>query len=438
MTQVVRKLLESFDIINLTDAQGNTALHVACYKGYLPVVEILINASPSAALLTNHHGDTFLHLAVAGFKSPGFCRLDKHTELMKQLVSEKIVKTQDIINVKNNDGRTALHVSVIENIQCEVVELLMSVPSIDLNISDSDGMTALDLLKQRSQSASSDILINRLISEGGINCKLSSYNFESSCTVQPLQKIQINVNGGSPGTSFGIPDAEIFLYTGIENASNADYDQTSPESYSCSSELNNSDAANSPYNNSNSVNYAARRLKFLLRWPRRKDTKTTFSEMEDDDSLDHFSSSKNMEEFPIPLRQRYSQPCSIRAQSIRNSIPSPSTKMNFTAGLMQGVIQLNPHVTLPTHSTPNLFQELSVVSLSSVHKQKSLDIMGPSCSDQSIKDDGTLQLNYKHGSFDKKTLMSRYLSFGAQGLNMEDSNSCESNGSYKCFSSLVV
>lgn len=436
--EVVRKLLESFDIINLTDAQGNTALHVACYKGYLPVVKILINASPSPALLTNHHGDTFLHLAVAGFKSPGFCRLDKHTELMKQLVSEKIVKTQDIINVKNNNGRTALHVSVIENIQCEVVELLMSVPSIDLNISDSDGMTALDLLKQRSQSASSDILINRLISAGGINCKHSSYNFESSCTVQPLQKIQINVNGGSPGTSFRIPDAEIFLYTGIENASIADYDLTSPESYSCSSELSNSDAANSPYNKSNSVNYAARSLKFLLRWPRRKDTKTTFSELEDDDSLDHFSSSKNMEEFPIPLRQRYSQPCSIRAQSIRNSIPSPSSKMNFTAGLMQGVIQLNPHVTLPTRSTPNLFQELSVVSLSSLHKQKSLDIMGPSCSDRLIKDDGTLQLNYKHGSFDKKTLMSRYLSFGAQGLNMEDSKSCESNGSYKCFSSLVV
>jgi hypothetical protein len=434
----VGKLLESFDIINLTDAQGNTALHVACYRGYLPVVEVLIHASPSLALLTNHHGDTFLHLAVAGFKSPGFCRLDKHTELMKQLVSENIVKTQDIINVKNNDGRTALHVSVIDNIQCDVVELLMSVPSIDLNVCDSDGMTPLDLLKQRSRSASSDILIKRLISAGGINCKLSSYNSESSCTPQ---KIQISVNGGSPGTSFRIPDAEIFLYTGIENASNANYDQTSLESYSCSSELGdtNSDAANSPYNNkSNSVNYAARRLKYLLRWPRRKDTKATFSELEDDDSLDPLSSSRNLEEFSIPLRQRYSHPCSLRAQSIRSSMPSPSSKMTFTAGLMQGVIQLNPHVTLPTHSTPNLFQELSVVSLSSIKKQRDLDIMGPSCSYRSIKDDGTLQLNYKQGSFNKKTLMSRYLSFGAEGLTMEDTNRCESNESYKPFSSLVA
>lgn len=429
--QVVRKLLESFDIINLTDTQGNTALHVACYKGYLPVVEILIHASPSLALLTNHHGDTFLHLAVVGFNSPGFCRLDKHTQLMKQLVSEKIVKTQEIINVKNNDGRTCLHVSVIDGIQCEVVELLMSVPSIDLNICDADGMTPLDLLKQRPRSTSSDILIKRLVSAGGIsncqddmvrdiNSKLSSEYSESSCSVQQLQKIQIQVNGSSPGTSFRIPDAEIFLYTGIENASYVNYDQTSIESYSCSSELSNSDAANSTYNksNNNSVNYAARRLKFLLKWPRRKDTKEAFKELEnDDDSLDPLSTSRNLEEFSIPLRQRYSHSCSLRTQSIRSFHPSPSSKMSFTAGLMQGVIQLKPHVNLPTHSSSNLFQELSLVSLSnSINKQKGLD---------------------QQGSFNKK-LMNQYVSFGAQGMTMEDSNSCESNGSYKRFSSLVA
>ncbi|XP_058787056.1 uncharacterized protein LOC131661508 [Vicia villosa] len=428
--EVVRKLLESFDIINLRDDHGNTALHVACYRGYLPVVEILIDASPLLAMLVNNHGDTLLHLAVAGFKSPGFCRLDKHAELMKRLVSEKIVKTREIVNLKNKDGRTALHVSVIDNIQVEVVELLMSLPSIDLNVCDVDGLTPLDLLKQRSRSTSSDFLIKRLISAGGVNRELISNNSESSCSVQPLQKIQIGVNGTSPGTLFRIPDAEIFLYTGIENASDANYVQTSPESYSCSSELSNSDGADSPYNNkSSSVNNAARRLKFLLRWRRRKGRKAAFSDLEDDDSLDPFSSSRNLDEVSIPLRQRYSQSCSPRTHSIRNFLPSPSSKMNFTTGLIQGVIQLNPHVTLPAHSTPNLFQELSVVSLSSNNKQKNLDIMGPSCSNR---------LNYKQDSFNKK-LMNPYLSFGAQDLmNINDSNSCESNRSYKHFSSLVA
>ncbi|KAK7387565.1 hypothetical protein VNO78_28459 [Psophocarpus tetragonolobus] len=432
--QVVRNLLASFDVVNLTDAQGNTALHVASYWGHLPVVEILILASPSLALLTNHYGDTFLHAAVVGFRSPGFRRLDKHTELMKQLVSGKIVNLHDIINVKNNDGRTALHVSVIDNIQCELVELLMSVLSIDLNICDVDGMTPLDLLKQRPRSASSDILIKQIISAGGVSNCQDAMAGNALCTHHKAHAF-----GGSPGTSFRIPDAEIFLYTGIENSSDANYDQASVESYSCSNELSNSDTVNSPHKKkSNSV--SVRRSKFRLHWPRRKETKAVASELEDDDSLDPFSSSKSLEEFPIPLRQRYSQPCSLpinkRTQSMRTSLPSLASKVKFSAGLMQGVIQLRPH---SAHSTPSPFQELSVVSLSSIKKQNgaAADMMGPSCSNRSI-DDGTLLLNYKQCSFHKK-LMNGYFSFEAQGLAVEDSNSCaKSSRSYKCLSSIVA
>ena len=431
MIQVVRNLLSSFDIINSTDAQGNTALHVASYMGHLPVVETLILASPSLALLTNHYGDTFLHMAVAGFRSPGFRRLDKHIELMKHLVSEEIVNMKDIINVRNKDGRTSLHVSMIDNIQCELVELLMSVPSIDLNIGDADGMTPLDLLKQRPPSASSEILIKLLISAGGIS---NHKDPMARNNIFSFTHMKTHGIGGSPGTSFRIPDAEIFLYTGIESASDANCDQASGESNSCSSELSNYDSANSPCNSksNNSVNHTARRLKRLLRWPMRRETKASASELDDSDDDDPFSSSRNLEEFPIPLRQRYSQPCSLSnnksTQSIRTNLPSPSSKMSFTAGLMQGVIQVKPQ---------SPFQELSVTSLSSIYKQKGVDILGPSCSNRSI-DDGTLQLNYRQGSFNKK-LMNRYFSFGAQGLAVEDSRSCaRSNRSYKPFSSLVA
>ncbi|CAJ1852791.1 unnamed protein product [Sphenostylis stenocarpa] len=432
--QVVRNLLASFDVVNLTDDQGNTALHVASYGGHLAVVEILILASPSLALLTNHYGDTFLHMAVAGFRSPGFRRLDKHAELMKQLVRGKIVNLQDIINVKNNDGRTALHVSVIDNIQCELVELLMSVPSIDLNICDADGMTPLDLLKQRPQSASSDILIKMIISAGGVSNRQNAIAGNALCTHH-----KAHVIGGSPGTSFRIPDAEIFLYTGIENSSDANYDQASVESHSWSNELSNSDSENSPGNKkgNNSANSFRRRSKFRLLWPKKRERKATASELEDD-SLDPLRSSRNLEEFPIPLRQRYSQPCSLpnnkRTQSMRASLPSSSSRVKFSAGLMQGVIQVKPR---SAHSTPSPFQELSVTSLSSIKKQKGTDIKGPFCSNGPLDED-TLLLNYKQCSFNKK-MMNGYFSFGAQGLAVENSNSCaKSNRSYKCLSSVVA
>ncbi|KAK7359415.1 hypothetical protein VNO77_01375 [Canavalia gladiata] len=434
--EVVRNLIvsSSCDIINSTDAQGNTALHVASCRGYLPVVEILIQESSSLTTLTNHYGDTFLHMAVVGFRSPGFRRLDKHTELMKQLTSEKIVSMQDIINVKNNDGRTALHVAVIHNVQCDIVELLMSVPSIDLNIHDADGMTPLDHLKQRPHSASSEILIKQLISAGGIsNCE--DYMARNAL----VNHLKTHGIGASPGTSFRISDAEILLYTGIENSSDANYDQASVESNSWSSEINNYDSTNSPCNSkSSSVNNAARRLKFLLQWPsRRRDTKEVASVLEDDVSVNSFSSRINMEDFPIPLRQRYSKMCSLpnnkRTLSIRTYIPSPSAKKYFAAGLMQGVIKVKPQVPLPTHSISS-----PMSSHSSNNKQKPVDIMGPSCSNPPIHNAGTLQLNYRQGSINKK-LMNRYFSFGAHGQALEDANSCTmSNCRPKRFSSLVA
>ncbi|KAK7399977.1 hypothetical protein VNO78_11175 [Psophocarpus tetragonolobus] len=433
--EVVRNLIVSYDIINSDNAQGNTALHVASYRGYLPVVEILIEASPSLTTLTNHYGDTFLHMAVVGFRSPGFCRLDKHTELMKQLTSEKIVNMKNIINVKNNDGRTALHIAVIHNIQCDVVELLMSVPSIDLNIRDADGMTPLDHLRQRSRSASSDVLIKRLISAGGIS------NYKDYITRNALvNHLRTHGIGASPGTSFRIPDSEILLYTGIENSWDANYDQASVESNSWSSEINNYDSANSPCNSkSSSVNYGARRLKFLLQCTRKRDTKEAASELEDDVSVNSLSSRNNLEDFPTPLRQRYSKMCSLpnnkRTLSIRNYLPSPSAKKYFHDGLMQGVIKVKPQVPLAVHSTSSLFQELSISSNS---MQKRVDTMGPSCSNRPMDGGGSLQLNYKQGSFEKK-LMNRYFSFGAHGQALEDANSCTmSNRSSKHFSSLVA
>ncbi|KAK7319071.1 hypothetical protein RJT34_03783 [Clitoria ternatea] len=442
-TEVVRNLIASYDIINSIDAQGNTALHVASYKGYLPVVEILIQASPSLTTLTNHYGDTFLHMAVAGFRSLGFHRVDKHTELMQQLTSEEIVNMQNIINVRNNDGRTALHVAVVHNIQCDVVELLMSVASIDLNIHDAEGMTPLDHLKQRPKSASSEILIKHLISAGGIsNCE---DRIARNALVNHLRTRGI---GASPGTSFRIPDSEILLYTGIDNdnSNDANYDKVSVESNSWSSEINNYDSANSPCNSkSSSVNNAARRLKFLLQWPKKNETKEACSELEDGDSVSSFSSRKNFDEFPIPLRQKYSKMCSLpnnkRTLSIRTYVPSPSAKEYFAAGLMQGVIKVKPHMPIPaTHSTFSPFKELSISSPSSNNKQKCVDIMGPSCSNRPMDDGGSgiLQLNYKQGSLNKK-LMNRYFSFGAHGQALEDANSCTmSNRSAKRLGSLVA
>ena len=74
---MVKDLLASYDMIDSKDKHGNTALHVAAYRGYLAVVDAIISLHPSTTFITNNDGDTFLHMAVAGFRVPGFQRVDK-------------------------------------------------------------------------------------------------------------------------------------------------------------------------------------------------------------------------------------------------------------------------------------------------------------------------------------------------------------------------
>ncbi|XP_043710361.1 ankyrin repeat-containing protein At5g02620-like [Telopea speciosissima] len=237
------------------------ALHVAAYRGHLAVLEALILASPSSSSLKNNGGDTFLHMAVAGFCTLGFRRLDRQIDLMKQLICGKIISMQDVINIRNNDGRTPLHMAVLENIHYNLVELLIRVPSIDLKIRDVYGMTPLDLLRQGPKSALSELLIKQLISTGGMsNCQ--DYTARNAI----VSHLKMQGIGSSPGTSFKIFDAEIFLYTGIENALDAGGDLGSA---TCSSEISNFDLADGTHGSfdnkrTGSVNYAVRHLKILL------------------------------------------------------------------------------------------------------------------------------------------------------------------------------
>lgn len=440
--QVVKDLLASYDVITSTDNQGNTALNVAAYRGYLTVVEVLISSSPSITSIPNNYGDTFLHMAVAGFRSPGFRRLDRQIELIKQLVSGKLVNLQDIINVGNNDGRTALHMAVIDNIQSDLVELLMTVPSIDLNIRDADGMTPLDLLKRRPQSASSEFLIKRLISAGGIsNC---SDHMARSALVSHLKMQGI---GRSPGTSFRIPDAEIFLYTGLENASDANCDPASTEYSNCSSELSNFNSPavsnnRSDHKKASSVNKAARRLRILLRWPRKE---RIADKLRDDDSSESSKMCSNLDDSPTSLRHKFSEhlspPNNKKILTFRNNLPSPSTKKNFVARLMHGVIQAGPQFSVQSASSP--FPESSGSSPISIYnKQKCVEtrneIEEPSCSNHSPNGE-KLRINPKNSPYNKK-LMNQFFCFGAQGLAVQDSiiSHTETQQSYRHSSSLVA
>ncbi|KAF3792755.1 E3 ubiquitin-protein ligase [Nymphaea thermarum] len=424
--EVVRNLVESLEITNCRDNQGNTALHLAAFRGHLEVVKVLILASLSLSSATNDAGDTFLHMAVSGFRTPGFRRLDRQMELMKVLVSGQVVCLAELINLKNNEGRTALHLAMIGNISCDLVELLMSVPLIDVNIRDLDGLTPLDLLNLHPHSASSEILIKQLVSAGGISnsCSHSARNALTS-------HLKMQSMGSSPGTSFKISDAEIFLYSGTENAYDPAEKACSVRSSSCSNSNKSGEFSHSEimdmspgphtiHKPSNSVTSAARRLRNLLGWAYKKGrskkpgseqtekdgTRSGWQHGGDEESMEDIHSWYDHQDTPTPLRQRFSTTSLLnnkRTLAIRSILPSPSAKKRFAAGLMHGVIQGMPSQSSsePTSSEKNKGVE-------SDHENE------PSGCKTSVISEPSDKLNSSN------RLMNQYFCFGAHGLFTEN------------------
>ncbi|GLU02194.1 hypothetical protein SLE2022_194560 [Rubroshorea leprosula] len=389
--EAVKYLLASFDIASSRDHQGNTALHAAAYRGQAAVVEALIIACPSLVSVRNNAGETFLHTAVSGFQNPAFKRVDRQTQLMKQLVCEKNFKIEDIINAKNNDGRTALHMAIIGNIHTDLVELLMSAQSINVNVRDTNGMTPLDLLRQHPHTASSDKLIRQLISAGGI------FGYQDHNARRAIAShLKMQGSGSSPGTSFRISDAEIFLYTGVETISDASpgdpgivsLGSSSPEISQIESTIENqiSSVDKKPC----SKNNTAQKIKSVLHWPQLKETRTKKVQKQvDGNSEQSQKKGKSSNGAPIPLRRRFAKPPlpsnNKRTLSMRSNQSSPIAKKKLASG--------------------------------SLDKQKGVftetDFAGPSCSNQ-VHDDGKTNT----ASF-RKSFKSQYFCFGGSGLSVK-------------------
>ncbi|KAK1617969.1 hypothetical protein QYE76_023486 [Lolium multiflorum] len=454
--EVVKYLVASFDIINSTDNQGNTALHVAAYRGHLPVVNALVAASPSALSAVNNAGDTFLHSAIAGFRTPGFRRLDRQLELTRHLVRERTADIRKIINLRNDAGLTALHMAVVGCVHPDLVELLMTTPSIDLNVEDADGMTPLALLKEQLRSTTSERLIKQIVSAGGV---LSSSVMRTRSAVVS----QIKMRGGiaiSPGTMFKISDAEIFLYSGIgatesRRASSCSSDgKCDPEHAQANGEGGDENHGSSGKRLS-SASRAKDRLKMMLQWPRHRGKMSrTPRKSEDSTPVDTINKlNKHVAETPTPLRQAYTTKTTTlnnkRTLAIKSSTPTSATKKKLNSKLIHGIIEAMPHLassSTSTRSPPSTLPRSSMSSaappstklkdicfeedessmmtppygkLKDIILENSNGTDDPSCSNSSFADDGiSVAARKNHGCGNGRLIN---ICFGAQGLTVEDS-----------------
>ncbi|KAH6782952.1 hypothetical protein C2S52_007911 [Perilla frutescens var. hirtella] len=148
------------------DRNELTPIHLAASKGRVEVMRVLLEAQPHAARLTVYGGESILHLCVKRYQ----------LEALK-LVVETVDETHELVNSKDVDGNTALHLAVADK-QVETTKFLVSVGGVELvNAVNNEGMTTVDVLIRSRRDVRDSEIEESLKQARGCGSKMKTNNY---------------------------------------------------------------------------------------------------------------------------------------------------------------------------------------------------------------------------------------------------------------------
>lgn len=133
--------------INVQDLSKRTPIFLAALRGHLPTLRLLLNQQADI-LICAEENESILHAAAA----------HGHLHILKQLLP--LPQTQQLINAKDGDGKTALHRAVFGNSDFKIVELLIQ-NGFDPNAENNYQYTPLHFAAKQGHRESAKILITK-------------------------------------------------------------------------------------------------------------------------------------------------------------------------------------------------------------------------------------------------------------------------------------
>ncbi|PWA88981.1 ankyrin repeat-containing domain, PGG domain protein [Artemisia annua] len=159
--EIVRALvMANPDTCGARDRDGRNPLHLAAIKGRYEAVKALVQARPHVARAMVQQ-DTILHLCV------------KHNqlEILKFLVEN--MGDHEFVNTKDGEGNTILHLAIADK-QIETINFLLLDTTIDVNASNSDKETPMDILSHGPRDMKDQQIIRSLIQAGVVEAEKES------------------------------------------------------------------------------------------------------------------------------------------------------------------------------------------------------------------------------------------------------------------------
>ncbi|KAL1531343.1 ankyrin repeat-containing protein ITN1-like [Salvia divinorum] len=157
-------LLVNSGVASMRNLDGRTALHVAALKGREGVLVELVGLAPGLTRVLTDRGETGLHLCVK------WNRYEAAKLLGEEMSKAKASDNGRLVNWKDYDGNTALHIAVAKK-QFEMIKYLIQLDEVDVNALNKNRLTALDLLRQSPRDTRDMEIEHALLSSGALSAK---------------------------------------------------------------------------------------------------------------------------------------------------------------------------------------------------------------------------------------------------------------------------
>lgn len=121
------------------DKQGLFPIHIASIRGNCNIIQTMLQRRPDSIELLTLQGQNILHVAAKGRRSKEFDYMLKMPEVER------------LINERDEDGNTPLHVATIYG-NPKVVSSLMWDERVSLGLENNYGLTALDIAEEHMRA----------------------------------------------------------------------------------------------------------------------------------------------------------------------------------------------------------------------------------------------------------------------------------------------